>query len=255
VHASIEVDKLGGDVHQYHLYRDVRTYGKFELMYEESRKRGSVYMKFPDDEPPSVKKADNGQLLVTTRDTLTGGAELTIPADLVVLVTAMVPRCNSELTSVLKLPVGSDGFYNEIHPKLRPVETVVDGVMIAGTCQGPKSSTESVASGLAAVAQSGAMLLKGVAELDPLVATVDQAKCTWCGECLGTCPYAAIDKIMCDGREVATVNASSCKGCGGCAPFCPQGAIDLLGTTDAQIRSMIDSLIGEARLPENEPVS
>lgn len=244
VHASVEADRLGGPLHQYHLYRDVRTYGNFELLYEQSRKRGSVYLKFPDDEPPSVSRSSDGRLLVTTRDALTENAELSIAADLVVLVTGMVPRRNTELSSLLKLPVGSDGFYNEIHPKLRPVETVVDGVMIAGACQGPKNSSESVASGLAAVAQSGAMLLRGVAELDPLVAVVDTQRCTWCGECLAACPYDAIAAVPLDGKEVATVSASTCKGCGACAPLCPSGAIDLLGTRDEQVRSMIDGLVG-----------
>ena len=42
-------------------------------------------------------------------------------------------------SSVLKLPVGNDGFFNEIHPKLRPVETIVDGVLICGACQAPKN--------------------------------------------------------------------------------------------------------------------
>jgi len=245
VHASIQVDRLGGEVSQYHLYRDVRTYGKFELMYEDSRARGSVYLKYPDDTPPAVHVGERGQLLVTTTDTLTDDARVTIPVDLVVLVTGMVPRDNGDLTRLLKLPLGPDGFYNEIHPKLRPVETVVDGVMIAGSCQGPKNSYESVASGLAAVAQSGTILLKGVAELDPLVITVDQDKCTWCGTCAEVCPYDAIDMILCDGKEVATVNATSCKGCGGCAPYCPSGALDLLGTTDGQIRSMIDGMLAD----------
>ena len=243
VHASIEVAKLDASVHQYHLYRDIRTYGKFELLYEESRKRGSVYMKFPDDTPPSVARASDGRLTVTTLDTLTGGEELAIPADLVVLVTGMVPRENSGLTHVLKLPVGSDGFFNEIHPKLRPVETVVDGVMIAGTCQAPKTSSESVASGLAAVAQSGAMLMKGLAELDPLVATVNPSVCTWCGACQEVCPYAAIEKTSVDGHDVAIISALSCKGCGGCASYCPVGAIDLLGSTNEQVWAMIDGLL------------
>jgi heterodisulfide reductase subunit A2 len=245
VHCSLGVATLDASVHQYHLYRDIRTYGKFELMYEESRERGSVYMKFPADEPPAVARAEDGQLTVTTRDTLTGGAEVTIPADLVVLVTGMVPRKNETLISALKLPLGGDGFFNEIHPKLRPVETVVDGVLIAGACQGPKSSSESVASGLTAVTQSGAILKRGVAELDPLVATVDPAACTWCGQCLEACPYAAIDKIACDGRDVATISAAMCKGCGACTPVCSESAIDLLGTTDAQIRAMIDELAAE----------
>jgi heterodisulfide reductase subunit A2 len=244
-HISTLVSERAPDAHQYHLYRDIRTYGKFELLYEESRKLGSVYMKYPDAEPPRVANGKDGKLIVTVRDTLTEGEEVSIPADLVVLVTGMVPRDNEQLTAVLKLPMGSDGFYNEIHPKLRPVETVVDGVMIAGACQGPKNSTESVACGLAAAAQSGAMLMRGVAELDPLVAVVDPAACTWCGKCAEVCPYTAIDKIMCDGREVATISAATCKGCGGCVPYCEVGAIDLLGSSNAQILAMIDSLAGD----------
>ncbi len=243
VHASLEVSALDPAIHQYHLYRDIRTYGRYELLYEQSRKRGSVFMKFPDEVPPSVARTNDGRLAVTTRDALSGNVDVTIPTDLVVLVTGMVPRENTELTKMLHLPVGGDGFFNEIHPKLRPVETVVDGVLIAGTCQGPKTISESVASGLAAVAQSGAMLMKGVAELDPLVAVVDETACTWCGECLRVCPYEAITAISVDGREVATIDAAVCKGCGGCTSYCANNAIDLLGATDAQMRALIENLV------------
>ncbi len=243
VHASLEVSAVDPAIHQYHLYRDIRTYGKYELLYEQSRKRGSVFMKFPDETPPTVERAGDGRLLVTTRDTLSGGVDVTIPSDLVVLVTGMVPRENTELTKMLHLPVGGDGFFNEIHPKLRPVETVVDGVMIAGTCQGPKTISESVASGLAAVAQSGAMLMKGVAELDPLVAVVDASACTWCGECQRVCPYEAITQVAVDGHDVASIDAAVCKGCGGCTSYCPSNAIDLLGATDAQMQALIENLV------------
>ena len=190
---SVQLASRDANVHQYHLYRDMRTYGKFETMYTESRKLGSVYLKFADDAPPTVARTDSGGLLVTVQDVLTGSEELAIPADLVVLVTGMIPRRNEELIGVLKLPVDKDGFFNEIHPKLRPVETVVDGVFIAGACQGPKNSSESVASGLAAVTQSAVILKKGFAELDPLVAIVHTDACTACGLCLDACPYGAIE--------------------------------------------------------------
>ena len=243
VHASIAASRLDPTVRQFHLYRDMRTYGRYETLYTESRKAGSVYLRFPDDEPPAVATGDDGRLVVTVRDLLTGGEELAIPADLVVLVTGMVPRRNEDLVGTLKLPTGSDGFFNEIHPKLRPVETVVDGVLIAGACQGPKSSAESVASGLAAVTQSAAMLRKGYAELDPLVAVVDTDACTACGKCLTACPYDAISMAPADGREIAVISPTGCKGCGGCVPVCPDDAIDLLGYTDAEIRAQIDSLL------------
>jgi heterodisulfide reductase subunit A len=243
VHASVQAAGLDPAARQYHLYRDIRTYGKYETIYTQSRELGSVYLRFPDDEPPAVALGQDGRLVVTARDLLTGGEELAIPADLVVLVTGMVPRKNEELIGVLKLPLGSDGFFNEIHPKLRPVETVVGGVLIAGACQGPKSSSESVASGLAAVTQSAAILRKGFAELDPLVATVNTDACTACGKCLDACPYGAIGMTSLAGREIAAISATACKGCGGCVPVCPEDAIDLRGYTDAQVRDQIDRML------------
>ena len=239
VHASLLVTAADPGVRQYHLYRDMRTYGRHELEYIESRRRGSVYMKFADDEPPLVT-SDDGSLRVTVRDLLTGGDQLAIGPDLVVLVTGMVPRDNAELTTALKLPVGLDGFFNEIHPKLRPVETVVDGLSICGACQGPKSVAESTASGLAAAAHAAGVLKRGVAELDPEVAVVTAARCDACGECIASCPFEAISLHGDGGR--ALIDPSACKGCGGCVPVCPKDAIDLLGYSDAQIRSMIDAL-------------
>jgi len=246
-HTAVSVAGLDPKVRQYHLYRDVRTYGSFELLYTEARKTGSVYVKYPDEELPIVETdGKTGGLKVTVKDLLSGGDELEIPVDLVVLVTGAVPRHNEELTGILKLPLGKDGFYNEIHPKLRPVETMVDGVLIAGASQGPKSSAESVASALAAVTQSAAVLKKGVAELDPLVAMVDPDRCDNCGKCLTACPYDAIKPLSLNGREVVTIDEATCKGCGGCVPVCPQNAIDLRGYTDGQITAMIDGLLEEA---------
>ncbi len=242
VHASLGAAGRDRELRQYHLYRDLRTYGRNELMLNESRRRGSLYLKFADDDPPDVALADDG-LTVTVRDLLTGGEELQIPVDVVVLVTGMVPRRNDELVGVLKLPIGRDGFFNEIHPKLRPVETVVDGVLIAGTCQGPKTSAESVTSGLAAVTQAAAVLKRGVAELDPQVAVVRTAACTGCADCVDACPFGAISLVARDGGEIAAIDATGCKGCGACAPICPENAIDLEGYTDAQVRAMIDGLL------------
>jgi len=243
VQTSVQVAGLDPSIRQFHLYRDMRTYGKFEPLYTESRKAGSVFLKYAPEAPPAIARTEEDGLTVTIRDLLTANEELAIPVDLVVLVTGMVPRANEELVGVLKLPAGSDGFFNEIHPKLRPVETVVDGVLIAGACQGPKTSGESVASGLAAVTQSASVLKKGYTELDPLVAIVDPDSCTACGDCLTACPYDAISMTEERVRHFAVISPTGCKGCGGCVPICPENAIDLLGYTDAQITAMIDNLV------------
>ena len=237
--------KTGHPVNQYHLYRDIRTYGNLEPLYEEARRGGALFLRWEPDHPPVVEEAA-GRLLVKARDALIGGEEIEIGADLVVLVTGMEPRQNDRLNPVLKIPASPDGFYKEIHPKLRPVETVIDGVFIAGAAQSPKTMSESVVSALAAVAKTGSLLKKGYVDLEPLVAQVDAGQCTRCGKCLKACPYNAIEKMTCDGKEVAMVIASLCKGAGPCVPVCPQDAISVEGSRNDQILAMIDASLKEA---------
>ncbi len=147
---------------------------------------------------------------------------------------------------MLKLPVGLDGFFNEIHPKLRPVETVLDGVLIAGAAQGPKNVPESVSSSMSAVAKSAALLMKGFIDLDPFVARVDPTLCAWCGACAEECPYNAIGEVVAGDKSVAVVNSTICKGCGVCVAACEPKALEVEGYTHSQVTSMIDALAREA---------
>jgi heterodisulfide reductase subunit A2 len=226
---------------QFHLFRDMRTYGKHEVLYDRASQANSVFVRYGEDDPPVVER-ENGRLNVRVKDQLLGNEEIEIGADLVVMVTGMVPRENHSLVDVLKVPVGPEGFFNEIHPKLRPVETVVAGVFIVGASQSPKTMAESVASALAGVAKSAALLRKGYVELEPFVAMVDPDRCVWCGLCQEACPYDAIRKREIHGREVAEVVSSLCTGGGACVAVCPEEAMDLSGYTDSQVTAMIDAL-------------
>jgi heterodisulfide reductase subunit A len=244
VHTATCVAEFDSGINQYHIYRDMRTYGKYELMFEDAGEKKSLFVRFDEESPPEVEES-NGALIVKVNDSLDGGEEIEIGVDLIVLVTGMIPRENESLTNVLKIPIGLDGFYNEIHPKLRPVETVVDGVFIAGSSQGPKTLAESVISSLSAVSKSAALLMKGYVDLEPFIAEVNSDKCVWCGECEKSCPYGAIEKVVCDTKEVATIIPALCKGGGVCIPDCPENAIELKGYSDKQIKLMIDALAKE----------
>jgi heterodisulfide reductase subunit A len=263
VHTALEAQRKYPGLKAYHIYRDMRTYGKFELLYEDASRAGSLFLRFEKSDPPVIVRGDGGAepdtrkgaggngraagggLFVRVKDLLTGGEEVEITVDLVVLLTGMVPRENGRLTELLKLPIGSDGFYNEIHPKLRPVETVIDGVYIGGCCQGPKNLSESITSSLSAVSKAASLLVKGYVDLQPFIAYVIEDRCAWCGECAKACPYSAIEKIARDGKEIAAVRDVLCKGCGACVPVCPCDATQLKGYTDDQIMSMISAFAGE----------
>jgi len=242
IHTAITAKKKYKIIHNYHFNRGIRTYGKAEVWYDESSRLGDIYLQSFEYNPPVVEK--RGDLtFVKIKDLLTADKELEVAADLVVLVTGMVPRKDNSIGTLLKIPKGRDNFFNEIHMKLRPVETVIDGVTIAGASQGPKNIMESMNSALAAATKSFSLVSSGELELEPTVAVVDEKTCEWCGKCDEACPYSAFEKIEKDGKIIAEVNASLCKGCGMCLPVCPSNSIELIGLADKDVEQMIDALV------------
>ena len=149
----------------------------------------------------------------------------------------------------------------EVHPKLRPVETAVPGVVLAGTAQGPMNIQESCSAAAAAAAKVAVLLSQGQVELDPFVARVDPERCDGSGRCVEVCSYEdaiTLQPVGTNGQNVqkAVVTPANCAGCGACVSACPNSAIDLLGWTLDQYDAMIDALFVE-QLPvlELEAVS
>ncbi|MEA3496579.1 MAG: CoB--CoM heterodisulfide reductase iron-sulfur subunit A family protein [Bacteroidota bacterium] len=240
IHTSLIIKKKFKKIRSFHLYRDIRTYGKYEILYEDARRQGDIFLKFDANEPPIVEDI-NGITQVKVKDLLMNRRELEIDADLIVLVTGMVPRQDNKIISdILKTPIGRDKFFNEIHPKLRPVETAIDGILIAGTCQGPKNITESIKSSLSASIKVNSLLSGEELELEPTIAKIDPDACEWCGKCVEVCTYNTITKIEYKGKSIAKINISTCKGCGMCATVCQKDAIDIIGYTNEEIEAMID---------------
>ncbi|MFO7915411.1 MAG: CoB--CoM heterodisulfide reductase iron-sulfur subunit A family protein [Candidatus Krumholzibacteriales bacterium] len=242
IHTANLVRERFPEVQNYHFHRGVRSYGKLEELYERSCSGGDIYFQSRDDELPGVV-SEGGETVVKVNDILTLGREMEAASGLVVLVTGMVPGQNRELVDILKVPVGRDGFFNEVHPKLKPVEVVIDGIFIAGACHSPRNITEAMNSALSAAVKSNALVSSGEIELEPTLAMVDRSICSWCGKCEQACPFDAFVKENYRDKEVAVVNEANCKGCGMCLPVCPVNAIQLKGNSDAEIESMIEALI------------
>lgn len=241
IHAAIHAKEKFEGIYNFHFTRGIRTYGKQEVLYAKSLKMGDIYLQSYEEDPPVVQTV-LGKTIVSINDVLTDKREISVEADLVVLVTGMVPRADNSVASLFKIPRGRDGFYNEIHMKLRPVETVSDGITISGSCQGPKNIMESVNSALSAATKSFSIVNKGELELEPIVAKIDGEACTWCGACANACPFDAIRLEKSGGKNIAVINNSVCKGCGMCLPVCLADAIDLTAYSNMEIESMIDAL-------------
>ncbi len=135
----------------YVFYIDIRAGGKgyeefVQRAMEEERVlylRGKVSKIFPQ----------NGKVMVWGADTLSG-KRVEVVADLVVLATAILPsQGTSDLTDKLGIKIDESGFYEEAQPQVRPVESGVPGIYLAGAGQGPKDIPEAVAQGSAAAAK------------------------------------------------------------------------------------------------------
>jgi heterodisulfide reductase subunit A len=242
IDTAILVSKKFKGINNFHFNRGIRTYGKQEILYHKSCENGDTYLQF-DEEYPLIVEQKKGSTIVKVNDILTEGREMELEADLVVLITGMVPNEYSDLLDVLKVPVGRDSFFNEVHLKLRPVETVLEGIYIAGCCQGPKDVTESVKSSISAASKIGGLLWNGKIELEPVHIEIDKNSCEWCDRCADACSYDAIRKIKSNGKYIATVVVANCKGCGMCMPVCESNSISLLGYSDELMESMIDALV------------
>jgi heterodisulfide reductase subunit A len=253
LHLTNELKERYPEINIFDVYEDIRTYGRgHEEYYVEASENMVRFLRFHADEPPQVVKTSKGDpfpLVVRLNDYLTWGEEIDVPVDLVVLAVGIMPNPIDDLIDLLKVSPGTDRFLLEVHPKLRPVETAVTGVILAGTAQGPMNIQESSAAASAAAAKVAALLSSGQVELEPFVANVDPERCTGSGECVEVCAYedAITLQPSSDGKKgkIAVVTPANCVGCGSCVSACPNQAIDVQGWTVGQYEAMVDAITAD----------
>ncbi|MEO0074402.1 MAG: CoB--CoM heterodisulfide reductase iron-sulfur subunit A family protein, partial [candidate division WOR-3 bacterium] len=222
-------------------YIDIRAYGKgFEEFYDRVREEGVLFRR---GKPAEIFRKGE-RLVVRVEDTLLGRV-IEHETDMVVLGVGLVPAEGVErLGQILKLSQSADRFLLEAHPKLRPVDTNVEGVYLAGCCQGPKDIPDTVAQAKAAASAAIALLNRGKVRIEPVVAVVNEEACSSCHLCEALCPYHAL--VYDTARRSMTVNQALCKGCGVCPSACPSGAITMLHYGSQQIAVQIDALLAGA---------
>jgi heterodisulfide reductase subunit A len=219
-------------------YMDVRAFGKgFEEFYDRVRREGVMYRRGSVSE--IYRRGD--RVVVRAEDTLLG-EPLEMEADLVVLATGVVPRHSAQaIAELLKLPRSPDGFFAEAHPKLRPVDTVNDGIYLAGCCQGPKDIPDTIAQAKAAASSAMIPLSQGRVKVESMTGVVEVELCAGCGICESLCAYGALARDA--RRGIMTVNEVLCKGCGACAAACPSGTMIVSHFTHDQIMAQIEAML------------
>lgn len=238
-HAVQLKEKYKDDVEVYIFYMDMRTNFKgFEEFYQRARELGVNFIRGRISR--ILEDPETRNLIIHAEDTNLG-MPLEVEVEMVVLATAAIPHKSSEeVARILNLTRGSDGFFMESHPKLKPLDSPTDGIFLAGACQGPKDIPYSVSQGCGSAARAATVLSKPKWKIEPIIAVVDPNQCrnvnVKCGVCAERCPYGAI-KV--EEKKPAQVITAMCHGCGTCAAECPADAIQQMHFTDAQILAQI----------------
>jgi heterodisulfide reductase subunit A len=236
-------EKYREAIEVYVFYNDMRSNFKgYEEFLNRAKKSGVKFIRVKLENRRITEDPQTKNLTVygETED----GKPVSAEAEMVVLANAAVPsQAASELAKILNLPLGKDGFFVECQPKIRPTDTEVPGIFLAGACQGLKDIPYSVAQGSAAAAQAACVLSKDSWTVEPLVAKVNEELCSGCRVCESACGYHAINVEKVAGKSVAKVTEGLCRGCGICSSACPMDAITMPNYSDKQIVAQIQAVM------------
>jgi heterodisulfide reductase subunit A len=234
--AHLAKEKTGAEIYEF--YIDINAFGKgYQEFYKRVREEGIFFIRGKGSE---IFKRD-GRLVVAAEDTLLG-TPVEVSVDMVVLGTGLTAHRGAErVAQIFGISQSADGFFMEAHPKLRPVATNVDGIFLAGCCQGPKDIPDTVAQASAAAAEVISLATKGQIEVEPTTAWIDPELCAGCKLCIEICPYSAIEFL--DAKGISIVNEALCKGCGACTAICPNKAARQNHFTQDQVLSEVEGLV------------
>ena len=240
--AHLVHERTGAEV--YNFYIDMRTPAKgYDEFYQRLLDEGTHFIrgKVAEITDAAREPGEEGKLIVQVENTLIG-KQMRIPVDMVILSAGLEPRHDTkEVAHLFGISCSADGWLLERHPKLDPVATMTEGILIAGCVQGPKDIPSSVAQGAAAAARVVGKIQQKEISMEPIKASINQDKCSGCRICNNMCPFNAIFFI--EDRMVSEVNPALCQGCGTCVAACPAGAISGTVFSDQAILAQIDGLL------------
>jgi heterodisulfide reductase subunit A len=238
-HSVMLKEKYRDAIDVYVFFNDMRSNFKgYEEFYNRAKKSGVKFIrtKLENRRVTEDQETRNLTVYAETED----GQPVSAKVEMVVLANAAIPGSTAkELAKILNIPLNKDGFFVECQPKIRPTDTDVPGIFLAGACQGLKDIPYSVAQGSAAAAQAASVLRKDSWLVEPIVARVNEDLCSGCKVCESACSYKAITIEKVGDKPLAKINEGLCRGCGICSSACPMDAITMPNYSDKQISAQI----------------
>jgi heterodisulfide reductase subunit A len=224
------------DAEVYIFYMDIRAFGKgYEEFYESAAENYGI--NYVRGRIAEVYEGENNSIVIRAEDTLLQ-TPIELEVDMFILSCGLEARADADkVSSLLSVQRSADGFFMEAHPKLKPVDTLTDGIFVAGVAQGPKDIPDTVAQAKGAASSAAALMAQGEVEIEPYYSVVIDHLCSGCRSCQSLCPFGAID--FDEFRKVAVVNPALCKGCGTCVSACPTGAMVQNHFANYQLDSII----------------
>ncbi|MFW9783870.1 MAG: hydrogenase iron-sulfur subunit [Candidatus Heimdallarchaeota archaeon] len=220
-------------------YNDIRAIGKnCEEFYNRARETFGV--RFIKSNISAILPNDTSDDLLVRGEDVMEDNIFENKTDIAVLAVGIEPaEGTDELSQILNISQDPNGFLLERHLKMRPSETTLNGIYLAGVIQGPKDIPSSIAQAESAAAKAISLIAKQKVELDPHIVYFDPEKCDLCRLCLETCAYNAL-KI--EEKQLEIIKAN-CTGCGACAAMCHTDALYIPGFTKSQISAQIRSIL------------
>jgi heterodisulfide reductase subunit A len=246
---AIALKEIRENANVHVLYRDLSLTKEEAGELEKAKRLGVKFLRFPDDRYPEVIP-DGDKLSVEVHDILLA-RQFELPSDLVVLTTAFTGNESAgELKGQLKVSANSEGFFQESHVKLGPLEFPADGIALGGCARAPKMFVESSQEGIGAAMRASIPMRTGYVEADGIVADIDYTDCDQCNVCSIKCPYHA---IRLEAEEYPEIIKALCKGCGLCAADCPHECISIVHYSDEQIIAQVEAAL--AQNPEQKIIA
>jgi heterodisulfide reductase subunit A len=238
---ALAIKTLNKDTRVHILYRDLSMVKEEHFQLDAAKAAGVKFIRIPDNRYPEVTN-ENGSIRVKAYDILIG-KEFILPADLLVLTVGFEgDETIDAIKGHLKVSSNPEGFFQERHIKLGPLDFPADGISLCGCAKNPKTLKETVEEGTGAAMRVSIPMKNGYIEAEGIVADIDLTDCNDCGLCYKRCPYGAIR--VSEDKEPSVVKAL-CKGCGLCAADCPKECITIVHYTDEQLRAQVEAALEE----------